>query len=61
MRKLRFALNISVTNLLNNVNYKNNGFEQLRYDFTNKDPDTFPTKYSYMQGLNFFVQGSMKF
>ncbi|MFZ1678324.1 MAG: hypothetical protein WAT91_13680 [Saprospiraceae bacterium] len=56
-----FALNISISNLLNNTDYINNGFEQLRYDFAEKNPNTFPTKYSYMQGLNFFVQGSMKF
>ncbi|MEO6132722.1 MAG: hypothetical protein ABIQ02_12800, partial [Saprospiraceae bacterium] len=56
-----YALNISISNLLNNTDYINNGFEQLRYDFATKDPSTFPTKYSYMQGLNFFVQGSIKF
>jgi len=56
-----FALNISVTNVLNNTDYIKSGFEQYRYDFTNKDPSTFPSKYSYMQGLNYFIQGSMRF
>ncbi|MEP6647450.1 MAG: hypothetical protein ABJC12_10190, partial [Saprospiraceae bacterium] len=56
-----YALNLSISNVLNNTNYVNNGFEQLRYDFTEKNPDKFPTKYSYMQGLNFFIQGSIKF
>lgn len=56
-----YALNISIANLLNNTDYVNNAFEQLRYDFAEKNPNKFPTKYSYMQGLNFFVQGSMKF
>ena len=56
-----FGLNIGVTNLLNNTDYINGGYEQYRFDYTNKDVTTFPTKYSYMQGLNYFVQGSMKF
>ncbi|HZV71473.1 MAG TPA: hypothetical protein VFG10_18100 [Saprospiraceae bacterium] len=61
LERTSFALNISVGNLLNNTDYISNGFEQLRYDFAEKDPNTFPAKYSYMQGLNFFIQGSMKF
>jgi hypothetical protein len=50
-----------VTNLLNNQDYVNGGYEQYRYDYENKDVSTFPTRYSYMQGLNFFLQGSMRF
>lgn len=56
-----FGLNIGITNLLNNQNYIDGGYEQYRFDYTNKDVSTFPSKYSYMQGLNYFVQGSMKF
>lgn len=56
-----FALNIGITNLLNNQDYINGGYEQYRYDFEAKDVSTFPSKYSYMQGLNYFVQGSMRF
>jgi hypothetical protein len=56
-----FALNIGINNLLNNTKYINDGFEQYRFDYTNKDVSTFPTKYSYMEGLNYFIQGSLKF
>ncbi|HJW28667.1 MAG TPA: hypothetical protein VJ508_05375, partial [Saprospiraceae bacterium] len=55
------TLNIGITNVLNNEDYINGGFEQYRYDFQNKDITTFPTKYSYMQGLNYFVQGGLRF
>ena len=56
-----FALNIGITNLLNNQDYINGGYEQYRFDFETKDVSKFPAKYSYMQGLNYFVQGSMRF
>lgn len=59
--KTTFGLNIGVTNLLNNTDYINGGYEQYRFDYTTKDVTTFPSKYSYMQGLNYFVQGTMKF
>lgn len=55
-----YALNIGITNLLNNQDYINGGFEQYRFDYTTKDVNTFPSRYSYMQGLNFFVQASMR-
>ena len=56
-----FALNIGITNLLNNQDYISGGYEQYRFDFETKDVSKFPSKYSYMQGLNYFVQGSMRF
>ena len=56
-----FGLNIGITNLLNNQDYIDGGYEQYRFDYANKDVSTFPTKYSYMQGLNYFLQASMKF
>ncbi len=55
------ALNISVGNILNNEDYIHGGYEQYRFDFVNKDVNKFPSKYSYMQGLNYFVQGSIRF
>ena len=56
-----FAINIGINNILNNTDYKNDGFEQYRFDYTNKDVTTFPTKYSYMEGLSYFIQASLKF
>jgi hypothetical protein len=54
------SLNIGVNNLLNNENYINGGYEQYRFDYQTKDPDVFPSKYSYMQGLNYFIQISVR-
>lgn len=54
-------LNISVSNLLNNTDYINGGFEQYRFDLISKDINRFPTKYSYMEGLTFFFQVGLRF
>jgi hypothetical protein len=56
-----FAINIGVSNILDNQDYINNGYEQYRYDFAEKDIHTFPSRYSYMQGLNYFIQASLQF
>ncbi len=55
------SLNIGVNNLLNNENYINGGYEQYRFDYDTKDPSVFPAKYSYMQGLNYFVQIGVRY
>lgn len=55
------SLNIGVNNLLNNENYINGGYEQYRFDYETKDPSVFPSKYSYMQGLNYFIQVSVRY
>lgn len=54
-------LNFGITNLLNFTNIKSFGFEQLRYDFTNNNPDKFPSKYIYGYGRTFFANLSFKF
>jgi hypothetical protein len=55
------SINIGINNLLNNQNIKSGGYEQLRYDFTNNNPDKFPTKYTYAMGRTFFANISLKF
>ncbi len=50
-----------VSNLLNNQNIINGGYEQLRFDFTNKTPSTFPPKYYYAYGINYYVSAIFKF
>lgn len=55
------SINLSAANLLNNTNYINGGYEQYRFDFENRDVSTFPTRYSYMQGINFFIQAGLRF
>lgn len=53
-------LNVGVANLLNNKQMKTGGYEQLRYDFTNNNPDKFPNKYIYAPGRTFFINISIK-
>lgn len=48
-------INVGVNNILNNRNILTGGFEQLRYDFEGNDPSTFPTKYNYGLGINYFA------
>lgn len=56
-----FAVNIGITNLLDNKEYINGGYEQYRFDFLHKDVTSFPSRYSYMPGLNYFIQASLRF
>lgn len=55
------SINIGINNVLNNQNIKSGGYEQLRYDFSNNNPDKFPTKYTYAMGRTFFANISLKF
>lgn len=47
-RKYRVAVNLSVSNVLDNQDFIVGGFEQPRYDRT--DVGRFPPKYSYLFG-----------
>jgi hypothetical protein len=53
--------NIGVSNLLDNKTIVSSGFEQLRYDFTNNNPDKFPNKYINGFGRTYFFNISVKF
>lgn len=55
--KKRFYLvfNASVTNVTNNKNLVTGGYEQLRYDYFQKNPDKFPSRYTYAYGATYFV------
>ena len=55
------ALNVSVSNLLNNTDIKMIGYEQLRYDYRYNNANKFPNKYTYAMGLNFFAGLSLRF
>ncbi len=55
------ALNVSVSNLLNNTDIKLIGYEQLRYDYKYNNANKFPNKYTYAMGLNFFAGLSLRF
>lgn len=51
--------NFSLNNLLNRENIKTGGYEQGRSD--NSNPNKFPNKYYYMQGINCFLNASYRF
>jgi len=54
------VLNAGVNNLLNNRNMIVGGFEQLRFDFVEKNPDKFASKYFYNYGTTFFVSLTLR-
>jgi len=58
-RKYRVAFNLTVSNLLNNQDFKVGGFEQLRFD--RNDVGRFPPKYSYLFGRNYFAMLTFSF
>ncbi len=55
----RIAVNATVSNLLNNQDFRIGGFEQLRYDRT--DVDRFPPRFSYLFGRNYFAMVTFSF
>jgi len=58
-RKYRIAVNLSVTNVLDEQEFQVGGFEQLRFDRT--DVGRFPPKYSYLFGRNYFAMVTFSF
>jgi hypothetical protein len=58
-RRYRLAANVSVTNLLDNRDFRTGGFEQLRYD--RMDVNRFPPRFSYLFGRNYFAMLTFSF
>ncbi len=54
-------LNAGVNNVLDNKEFITGGFEQLRFDTQNRNPDAYPTRYFYSFGLNYFANVSFRF
>ncbi|MBD0405115.1 hypothetical protein [Flammeovirga sp. EKP202] len=54
-------LNLNINNVLNNQNIATTGFQQYRFDFTDKNPEKFPNKYYYAQGIRAFMNLSLSF
>ena len=57
--KYRLAVNLTVSNVFDNQEFRIGGFEQLRYDRMNVD--RFPPKYSYLFGRNYFAMVTFSF
>ncbi len=54
-------LNLGVSNVLDNKEFITGGFEQLRFDTQERNPDAYPTRYFYNFGLNYFANVSFRF
>jgi hypothetical protein len=60
-RKVSLNFNVSVSNLLNNRNLITQATEQSRIDTKNYNPNAYPTKYQYAQGIKVFVNAGVRF
>lgn len=62
LKKRTYLLfNIGVNNILNNENIVTGGYEQLRFDFAEKNINKFPPKRFYAYGLNYFASVGIRF
>ncbi|MDK2910223.1 MAG: hypothetical protein PWR20_1790 [Bacteroidales bacterium] len=61
IREYFINLNFSVSNILDNRDIITSGFEQFRFDFTNKDVNKFPPKYYYGYGRTFFLNLAFRY
>ncbi len=55
------VFNVGVNNILNNTNIVSGGFEQLRFDFAERNPGKFPDRKFYSYGLNYFASIGLRF
>ncbi len=61
-RKRTFLVfNIGVSNILNNKNMVSGGYEQLRFDFTDKNVNKFPPKKFYAYGTTYNASIALRF
>ena len=56
-----FVINAGITNLLDEKHFKTGGFEQLRFDFKEQNPDKYPPKYFYAPGRTYFLSFILRF
>jgi hypothetical protein len=60
-RRSFIVFNVGVSNILNNKNIVSGGFEQLRFDFLEKNVDRFPAKKFYAYGTTFNASIAYRF
>jgi len=60
-RNTFLVLNLGVSNILNNQDMMITGFEQLRFDYTEKNPNKFPPRYYYGFGRTYFAALIVRF
>jgi hypothetical protein len=56
-----FLINVGVNNILNNQDLVTNGFEQLRFDFADKNTYKYAPKSYYAFGTNYFINFTLRF
>jgi hypothetical protein len=62
LKKRTFLLfNLGVNNILDNRNVVSGGFEQLRFDFSQKNTKKFPERRFFAYGINFFASIGLRF
>ena len=62
LKKRTFLVfNVGVNNILNNRDIVSGGYEQLRFDFAQKNTEKFPDKRFYAYGINFFASVGIRF
>jgi hypothetical protein len=54
-------LNLNITNMLNNRDIVTTGYQQYRFDFNDKNPEKFPNRYFYAQGIRAFLNLGFSF
>ena len=59
--KYYLYINVGVNNILDNREFLTGGYEQLRYDYTDRNVDKFPPKYFYAYGINYFAMLGIRF
>ena len=55
------SFQVGIVNLLNNNNIKVLGYEQLRYDYTDRNPNKFANSYEYAMGINYYATIGLRF
>jgi hypothetical protein len=55
------VFNLGVNNILDNKDIITGGFEQLRFDFENRNINKFPPRIFYGYGINFFASATLRF
>ena len=58
--KYFLLVNIGINNLLNNQDYITGGFEQLRFDYAEKNVNRFANRYYYGLGLTYFANVTLR-
>ncbi|MBS1927966.1 MAG: TonB-dependent receptor [Chitinophagaceae bacterium] len=60
-KRTYLVFNVGVSNILNNKDIVSGGYEQLRFDFAEKNVNKFPDKQFFAYGTNFFASIGLRF